>query len=373
MFLTERVKVTNIQKRDLIRSRDIENNHDRYREVLRLIDPTVEYQFEISAGSFSVCSSPTHPMAVLRAGKEQYIETQEIKVGDTVITTNGYKKIDSVKRGKFYSEDFIDFTIDEDNNYYAGNSPDHLILAHNSATIYYPIWHLEVEDLLVLKNNKGTEDNRVRHMDYGVQFNKLMYERLITNSEITLFSPSDVPDLYETFFNDQEKFKELYETAERNTHLRKKVVKAVDLFSAFMEERKNTGRVYLMNVDHANDHGSFKKEIAPIRMSNLCCLDGDSLVDVIIDNKPQKIKIKDIENYLNSDIFALSKNVETGEIGYEKITFAGKTRTNAEVMRVKDSDSGKEIICTPDHLVCTLNRRYVRADELVETDILDIN
>jgi len=142
---------------------------------------------------------------------------------------------------------------------------------NGAATLYYPIWHLEVEDLLVLKNNKGTEDNRVRHIDYSVQFNKLMYERLITNSEITLFSPSDVPDLYETFFNDQEKFKELYETAERNTHLRKKVVSAVDLFSAFMEERKNTGRVYLMNVDHANDHGSFRKEIAPIRMSNLCC------------------------------------------------------------------------------------------------------
>lgn len=139
-----------------------------------------------------------------------------------------------------------------------------------AATLYYPIWHFEVEDLLVLKNNKGTEDNRIRHLDYGVQFNKLMYERLIGGGDITLFSPSDVPGLYEAFFADQDKFRELYETAERNTRLRKKTVKASELFSAFMEERKNTGRIYLQNVDNANDHGSFLPEVAPIRQSNLC-------------------------------------------------------------------------------------------------------
>ena len=140
-----------------------------------------------------------------------------------------------------------------------------------AATLYYPIWHLEIEDMLVLKNNKGTEENRVRHMDYGVQFNKLMYERLLEGGNITLFSPHDVPGLYETFFNDQDKFKELYETAERNTRLKKKSIKAIDLFSAFVTERKDTGRIYLMNVDHANTHGSFKEDIAPIRQSNLCC------------------------------------------------------------------------------------------------------
>jgi ribonucleoside-diphosphate reductase alpha chain len=140
-----------------------------------------------------------------------------------------------------------------------------------AATLYYPLWHLEVEDMLVLKNNKGTEDNRVRHLDYGVQFNKLMYERLMTGGNITLFSPNDVPGLYEAFFADQDKFRELYEKAERKTSIRKKSIPAIDLFSAFMNERKNTGRIYLMNVDHANDHGSFKPDLAPIRQSNLCC------------------------------------------------------------------------------------------------------
>jgi ribonucleoside-diphosphate reductase alpha chain len=140
-----------------------------------------------------------------------------------------------------------------------------------AATLYYPIWHLEIEDMLVLKNNKGTEDNRVRHMDYGVQFNKLMYERLLEGGDITLFSPHDVPEVYDAFFNDQDKFKELYEAAERKTSIRKKSISAVELFSSFVQERKDTGRIYLMNVDHANTHGAFLEDIAPIKQSNLCC------------------------------------------------------------------------------------------------------
>ena len=141
---------------------------------------------------------------------------------------------------------------------------------NGAATLYYPIWHLEVEDLLVLKNNKGTEDNRVRHMDYGVQFNKLMYERLISGGNITLFSPNDVPGMYEAFFNDQEKFKKLYEAAERNTKIRKKTIPAIELFTTYIQERKDTGRIYLQNVDHANTHSPFDESLHPIKQSNLC-------------------------------------------------------------------------------------------------------
>ena len=139
-----------------------------------------------------------------------------------------------------------------------------------AATMHYPFWHYEVEDLLVLKNNKGTEDNRIRHLDYSVQFNKVMYERLLSGGNITLFSPQDVPDLYDSFFTDVDKFRELYEKYEKSTKIRKRTVSAISLFSAFIQERKDTGRIYLMNVDHCNDHGSFIKEVAPIKMSNLC-------------------------------------------------------------------------------------------------------
>jgi ribonucleoside-diphosphate reductase alpha chain len=140
-----------------------------------------------------------------------------------------------------------------------------------AATLYYPIWHFEAEELLVLKNNKGVEDNRIRHLDYGVQFNKVFYERLLTGGDITLFSPSDVPELVDTFYTDVDKFRELYEAAERKTSIRKKKVPAIELFSSFMQERKDTGRIYLMNVDHANEHGSFRPSMAPIKQSNLCC------------------------------------------------------------------------------------------------------
>lgn len=140
-----------------------------------------------------------------------------------------------------------------------------------AATVYLPIWHLEFEDLVVLKNNKGTEENRVRHMDYAFQFNKLMYERLLSGGNITFFSPDEVPGLYESFYADQDKFRELYEKYERKTSIRKNTMPAIDVFSQFIKERKDTGRIYLMNVDHANEHGAFKPDLAPIRQSNLCC------------------------------------------------------------------------------------------------------
>ncbi len=139
-----------------------------------------------------------------------------------------------------------------------------------AATAFFQFWHLEFEDMIVLKNNKGTDENRARHLDYCVQFNKLAYERLLQGADLTLFSPSDVPGLYDAFFADQVKFKELYESYEHDPSIRKKTIKAIDLFTAFMNERKNTGRIYFMNVDHVNTHGSYKEHLAPIRQSNLC-------------------------------------------------------------------------------------------------------
>jgi ribonucleoside-diphosphate reductase alpha chain len=127
-----------------------------------------------------------------------------------------------------------------------------------------------VESLLVLKNNRGVEENRVRHMDYGVQINKLMYQRLIKGGDITLFSPSDAPGLYDAFFADQDKFEALYVKYEQDPAIRKKTLKAVDLFSLMMQERAGTGRIYIQNVDHCNTHSPFDPSVAPVRQSNLC-------------------------------------------------------------------------------------------------------
>ncbi|MBU3005207.1 class 1a ribonucleoside-diphosphate reductase subunit alpha [Paraglaciecola arctica] len=139
-----------------------------------------------------------------------------------------------------------------------------------AATLFYPLWHLEVESLLVLKNNRGVEENRVRHLDYGVQFNKLMYTRLIKDQHITLFSPSDTPGLYDAFFADQDEFERLYVQYEKDESIRKKQIKAIELFSLFMQERASTGRIYLQNVDHCNTHSPFNPKLAPVRQSNLC-------------------------------------------------------------------------------------------------------
>lgn len=139
-----------------------------------------------------------------------------------------------------------------------------------AATLFYPIWHLEVENLLVLKNNRGVEENRVRHLDYGVQLNKLMYQRLLEGGNITLFSPYDTPGLYDAFFADQAEFERLYVQYEADDSIRKKTVKAMELFGMLMQERAQTGRIYIQNVDHSNTHSAFDASVAPVKQSNLC-------------------------------------------------------------------------------------------------------
>ena len=134
-----------------------------------------------------------------------------------------------------------------------------------SATVHFPIWHQEIEDILVLKNNKGTEDNRVRKLDYSIQISKLFYERFISNGEISLFSPHDVPGLYDAFGTDR--FDELYVGYERDASIPRKTIGAQELFLDLLKERAETGRIYIMNIDHCNSHSSF---LDKVEMSNLC-------------------------------------------------------------------------------------------------------
>jgi len=134
-----------------------------------------------------------------------------------------------------------------------------------SATVHFPIWHQEIEDIIVLKNNKGTEDNRVRKLDYSIQISKIFYERFITNDDITLFSPHDVPGLYDTFGTPE--FDDLYTTYESDDSIPKKRIGAQELILDLLKERAETGRIYIMNIDHCNTHSSFKDKV---NMSNLC-------------------------------------------------------------------------------------------------------
>ena len=134
-----------------------------------------------------------------------------------------------------------------------------------SATVHFPIWHKEIEDILVLKNNKGTEDNRVRKLDYSIQISKLFYERFIRNEDISLFSPHDVPGLSDAF--GLAGFDELYNVYERDESIPRKTINAQELILDLLKERAETGRIYIMNIDHCNEHSSFKDKVW---MSNLC-------------------------------------------------------------------------------------------------------
>jgi len=170
-----------------------------------------------------------------------------------------------------------------------------------SATVHFPIWHQEIEDIIVLKNNKGTEDNRVRKLDYSIQISKLFYERFIANGEISLFSPHDVPGLYDAFGTDT--FDDLYVHYERAQDVPRKTIGAQELILNLLKERAETGRIYIMNIDHCNTHSSFKDKVS---MSNLCQeitlptdpldhIDGDGEIALCILSAVNVGKLRDIE------------------------------------------------------------------------------
>ena len=225
-----------------------------------------------------------------------------------------------------------------------------------AATLAYPIWHLEVQDMLVLKNNRGVDDNRARHLDYSVQISKLFYQRLIKKENITLFSPSDVPGLYDSFFADQDKFEELYVKYEQDESVRKLSVPAVELFSTLMQERASTGRIYIMNVDHANTHSSF---VDPVKLSNLC-VSGDT-------------RILTSEGYKRMDENVGKKfTVWNGDEWSENVEIV-KTGENQDMLRVyvyqKDNRSLTTYVdCTPYHKFYTY-----QDSEVVETRASDLD
>ena len=263
-------------------------------------------------------------------------------------------------------------------------------LRKGSMTLYFPIWHQEIESVIVLKNNKGNEENRARKIDYNIQLSKIFYERFIQNGEITLFSPHNVPGLYEKF--GMPGFDELYVQYENDSSIPKKKVKAQELILELLKERAETGRIYLMNIDHCNSHSPFKDQIT---MSNLC-VSGNTKIKIKYPESvgdqygtwywnvlEKEIKIEDLEEYVimrqcemydsnAPQIEVLSYDIETSEKKWAPITDFAETSPKSKVMKITDEETGKSIVVTPDHKVFTKNRGYVMAKDLVETDELII-
>ena len=204
-----------------------------------------------------------------------------------------------------------------------------------SATVHFPIWHQEIEDIIVLKNNKGTEDNRVRKLDYSIQISKLFYERFISNGEISLFSPHDVPDLHYAFGTD--KFDDLYLGYERDPSIPRKTVGAQKLILDLLKERAETGRIYIMNIDHCNSHSSFKDKI---EMSNLCQeitlptypiqhIDGDGEIALCILSAINVGKVssnKELEDLCDLSVRALDELIDYQEYPLKAAEIATKAR-----------------------------------------------
>lgn len=241
-----------------------------------------------------------------------------------------------------------------------------------SATAYYPIWHLEIEDLLVLKNNKGIEDNRARHLDYGVSVNGLFYKRLIENKNITLFSPHDVPDMYEAFFSDPKEFARLYEQYEADNTIRKKSIPALEIFSKLLQERANTGRIYIFNADHTNTHSAFDASVAPVKQSNLCCLPGDAIIPVSeedglfksIKELAESGKEVKVLNSINNSHDPATMTVMSSAIAYSQ----GIKRVFRLVL-----SNGDYIRCTEDHKLATIEGEWVEAKDSLNKRIVNFS
>lgn len=241
-------------------------------------------------------------------------------------------------------------------------------LRGGGATCNMPWWHFEIEDIIILKNNAGTDDNRVRKLDYVVQLEKVFYERVIANQDITLFSPHECVGLYDAFGH--ENFKELYERYEKDESIKiKKVIPARKLIDVIAKERLETGRIYIMNIDNCNQNGSWDVDC---KMTNLCCLVGDTFVEIEKDNTKHTVTIEELMLLFENDknIKVLSYNIENDILEYKQLLAAQQTYQNAEVLEIVDENSGYTIVCTPDHEIWTKNRGYVRADELKSEDEL---
>jgi ribonucleoside-diphosphate reductase alpha chain len=244
-----------------------------------------------------------------------------------------------------------------------------------SATIFYPIWHYQFDDLIVLKNNQGTDETRVRHMDYGVVLSAFFFKRFKNRENITFFDPNEVPDLYEAFYSNTQKFEELYVKYEKRKDLRKKTMNAEDVFKGgILKERTDTGRIYLVFIDNVMNQGPFDPEYHTIYQSNLCCVTGDTQVTFLHEHGDTEqmsvasaVERFELGNLTNSKI----KSFKNGEVSWENVSAAIKTKTVTELYEIED-EYGNILRCTGDHRVFTKNRGYVRADELVETDELCI-
>jgi ribonucleotide reductase alpha subunit len=291
-------KTKKIQIRDLIPGMKIKTRAKSGQIVFKTVTdkfnttvmPADQVRLEFENGVILNCSI-NHPIMILDGAEIIQKTPNDLTSDDRVLTEMGFTRLLVADFGQNNDINYIDITVEDEHTFFASSSNnDPMVLTHNSqggirnasCTVYFPIWHYQFDDLIVLKNNQGTEETRVRHLDYAVVLSKFFWRRFKNKEDITFFDPNEVPDLYEAFYRDIEEFEELYVKYEKRTDLRKKIMNAEEVFKGgILKERTDTGRIYLMFTDNVQKQGPFDPKVHPIYQSNLCA-------EVVLPNKSFK-------------------------------------------------------------------------------------
>jgi intein/homing endonuclease len=281
MAITKKIQIKDLAVGMKIKTLD-ENRNIVFKTVTDKWDTVVsehdQVRVEFENGTVVNCSI-NHPFMIWDNGPKQK-KPLELTSDDRVLTERGFTRLLSCDVGQKNSINYIDITVEDTHTFFAANDErDQMVLTHNSqggirnasCTVYLPVWHYQFEDFIVLKNNQGTEETRVRQLDYGVVVSKLFWRRYKNGENITLFDPHEVPDLYEAYYRNVERFEELYVKYESDSTKKKKVLSAEEIFkNGILKERTDTGRIYMVNIDNVINQGPFNTEEDPIYMSNLC-------------------------------------------------------------------------------------------------------
>ena len=373
----------------MIKSMDLDGN-TVFREVTDVFSTVVPENDQVLLTFDNGCKincSVNHPIMVKRAGEICQVLPANLEFTDRVLTEKGFTRLLTRDVGQCNDPGYIDITVEDTHVFFTADTVSgEMVLTHNSqggirnasATVTMPIWHLQFEDFIVLKNNKGTEETRVRHLDYAVMTSSMFWRRFKNKETITLFDPNEVPDLYEAFYSDLKKFEELYHHYEHQKGLRSRVVSAEDLFKSILVERTETGRIYIDFVDNIQRQAPFNSQTHPIYQSNLC-LTGDTDIEIMKNGVASTIRLDDFVTEFEAghlfgqsfDVQVKSCNPATGQVTWSPVSAAACTATVTELIEI-EHESGKIIRCTPNHQIYTKNRGWVCAGDLLETDVLHV-
>ena len=374
---TKRIKIDEVQVGMKIKTQD--EGKTVFKTVTDKFDTVVEQEEQVFLtfeNGVTLHCSTNHPIMVMRDGVVIEVKPIDLTSDDMVISEYGATRMRTIDVGQYNDTRYVDITVEDTHTFFAANELDGpMVLTHNSqggirnaaCTITYPIWHYEFEDLIVLKNNQGTEENRVRHMDYSVGMSAFFWKRFTDKGVITFFDPSQVPDLYVAFHANPIEFARLYNHYEANAKelgLRTKQKSAEEVIVAMLiTERTGTGRIYIINIDNANAQGPLDPSIHPIYQSNLC-FSGDTLV-AVADGR-NAVRMEDLVGTGEFDVYSA---VKSGGKSTVRGTRGGGSRQDSEwkyvVRKARAIKTGqRELVrihledgdyfdATPDHRLAT--------------------